>query len=142
MNTAVAAGAVSTGIFAMSSLPMVAKAMRTRDLSSYSLANLVMANVGNLVYAVYVVSLPLGPVWGLHAFNGVVAATMLVGYVRFRSAGRRSNRSGRRDHRHDGAQISRGRTSAPHTWVKRRATPSGLSNHDCGITARTRRLYS
>ena len=76
------AGIASTVIFAGSTLPMLAKAVRTRDLASYSLGNLLMANVGNAVHSVYVFSLPAGPVWLLHSFNEAVAAFMLAWFVR------------------------------------------------------------
>jgi hypothetical protein len=42
----------------------------------------VLANVGNLIYAVYVVSLPLGPVWALHGFHLGATGLMLFWYVR------------------------------------------------------------
>src|SRR6478735_2961404 len=74
----VLAGFASTVIFAGSTLPMLAKAIRTRDLASYSLGNLLMANLGNAVHSVYVFSLPAGPVWLLHGFNETVTAFMLV----------------------------------------------------------------
>ena len=84
------AGIASTPIFAGSTLPMVAKAIRTRDLSSYSLANLVLINVGYAIYSVYVFALPLGPIWGLHIFYLTSSAAMLLGFLRFES--RRSTR--------------------------------------------------
>ena len=68
MDVAVFAGVMSTGLFAMSYLPMLVKAARTKDLSSYSLGNLATTNVGNVVYSVYVFSLPFGPIWFLHGF--------------------------------------------------------------------------
>ena len=64
----VLAGMVSTTLFVGSYLPMLVKAFRTRDLDSYSLGNLVLANVGNAVHSVYVFSLPVGPIWFLHTF--------------------------------------------------------------------------
>ena len=54
------AGAISTMIFVISTLPMLFKAFRTKDLRSYSLGNIATANVGNLVQCVYVLSLPVG----------------------------------------------------------------------------------
>ena len=54
----VVAGAVSSAIFAASSLPMLVKAFRTKDLKSYSLPNIALSNVGNVVHSVYVYSLP------------------------------------------------------------------------------------
>ena len=43
------AGAVSTVIFAGGTLPMLVKAARTKDLSSYSLGNIVLSNLGNVI---------------------------------------------------------------------------------------------
>ena len=87
MDLAVLAGILSTGLFAMSYLPMLVKAARTRDLSSYSLGNLAITNVGNAVHSVYVFSLPLGPIWFLHTFYLVASALMLVWFVRYRRPG-------------------------------------------------------
>jgi len=78
----VLAGSVSTAIFVASTLPMLVKAGRTKDLASYSLGNIVLANIGNLIYAVYVFSLPLGPVWALHGFHLGATGLMLIWYVR------------------------------------------------------------
>lgn len=74
----VLAGMVSTGLFVVSCLPMLVKAFRTRDLTSYSLGNLVLANVGNAVHSVYVFSLPPGPIWFLHGFHLSSTALMLI----------------------------------------------------------------
>ena len=84
----VLAGMVSTCLFVGSYLPMLVKAFRTRDLESYSLGNLVMANVGNAVHSVYVFSLPVGPIWFLHSFYVGSTALMLVWHRLF--TGRRS----------------------------------------------------
>ncbi len=92
MDLAVLAGVLSTGLFAMSYLPMLVKAARTKDLSSYSLGNLAITNAGNAVHSVYVFSLPVGPIWFLHTFYLVASALMLVWFVRFR-AGRHGSRS-------------------------------------------------
>jgi hypothetical protein len=54
------AGAVSSVVFVCSTLPMLVKAARTRDLSSYSLGNILLSNLGNLIHAVYVFHLPAG----------------------------------------------------------------------------------
>jgi hypothetical protein len=94
MDLAVFAGVLSTGLFAMSYLPMLVKAARTRDLSSYSLGNLAITNLGNAVHSLYVFSLPVGPIWFLHSFYLVASALMLIWFVRFR-AGTRANRSSR-----------------------------------------------
>jgi hypothetical protein len=82
-NLPVLAGIVSTVIFASSTLPMLGKALRTRDLGSYSLGNLVLANAGNAVHSVYVFSLPPGPLWLLHSFNQVSTAVMLIWFLRY-----------------------------------------------------------
>ena len=82
-NVPILAGVVSTLIFAASTLPMLVKAYRTRDLSSYSLGNIGLANVGNAVHSVYVFSLPAGPLWVLHAFYLTSTALMLVWFVRY-----------------------------------------------------------
>jgi hypothetical protein len=83
----VIAGIASTIIFAASTLPMLVKAYRTRDLSSYSLGNMLLANVGNVVHSVYVVSLPPGPVWVLHGFYPISPRRMLVWSRRCRARG-------------------------------------------------------
>jgi hypothetical protein len=77
------AGVLATAIFTASTLPMLAKARRTRDLRSYSLANIGLANVGNLVQSVYVLSLPPGPIWALHAFYVLTSALMLGWCLRY-----------------------------------------------------------
>ena len=78
MDIPIVAGTVSTVVFAVSNLPMLRKALRTRDVSSYSLSSLVMINAANLVYSLYVFTLPFGPIWGLHTFYVVSCAVMLV----------------------------------------------------------------
>ena len=82
-NLAVLAGTASTALFIASTLPMLAKTRRTRDLASYSLGNLLLANVGNLVHSVYVLSLPLGPIWALHGFYTATSLTMLAWFLRY-----------------------------------------------------------
>jgi hypothetical protein len=74
---------MSTILFATSALPMVIRAIRTRDLESYSPANLVLANLGNAVHCIYVVHLPPGPIWFLHGFYVVTSALMLLWWLRF-----------------------------------------------------------
>ena len=86
----VVAGAISTTIFALSALPMLVKAARTRDLSSYSLGNILLANAGNLIHSVYVFHLPVGPLWLLHSFYIVSTGLMLFWYLRYRDAAARS----------------------------------------------------
>lgn len=74
---ALLAGTASTTLFVVSYLPMLVRAVRTRDLRSYSRSSLVIANVGNVVQAGYIISLPLGPLWFLHGFYLVSSALML-----------------------------------------------------------------
>ena len=81
------AGATSTAIFVTSNLPMLFKAVKTRDLKSYSLGHLVLSNVGNLIHWVYVASLPYGPIWFLHGFYTLVTAVMLLWYLRYELVG-------------------------------------------------------
>ncbi len=77
------AGIASTVIFALSTVPMLAKARRTRDLSSYSFGNMLLANLGNAVHSVYVFSLPPGPLWVLHSFYLLSTALMLGWFLRY-----------------------------------------------------------
>ena len=86
----VVAGTVSTAIFAASALPMLMKAFRTKDLKSYSLPNIALSNVGNVIHSVYVYSLPPGPIWVLHSFYLVTTALMLLWYLRYELWGSRS----------------------------------------------------
>lgn len=86
MNLPVLAGTVSTVLFAASMLPMLIKAARTRDLTSYSLGNLFLSNVANVVHSVYVFSLPAGPIWLLHSSYVIASALMLVWCLRYRHA--------------------------------------------------------
>jgi uncharacterized protein with PQ loop repeat len=79
----VLAGTLSTIIFVVSTLPMLAKAVRTRDLSSYSLSNILLSNVGNVVHSVYVFNLPAGPAWALHSFYLLATGLMLMWYLRY-----------------------------------------------------------
>ena len=85
----VLAGGVSTIIFAGSVMPMIVKAVQTRDLASYSLGNLLLSNMGNLVHSVYIYSLPAGPIWALHAFYLVTTGFMLAMYLRHEAVGRK-----------------------------------------------------
>ncbi|MGB3171332.1 MAG: hypothetical protein WBB62_18020, partial [Rhodococcus sp. (in: high G+C Gram-positive bacteria)] len=81
MDIPVLAGGVATAVFACSTLPMLAKAWRTKDVASYSPGNIALANIGNLIYLLYVVHLPLGPVLVLHLFHTMTTALMLFWYV-------------------------------------------------------------
>jgi len=79
----IVAGFVSSIMFISSNLPMLYKALRTRNLRSYSLVHIGLANVGNLLHWVYVAGLPPGPVYLLHGFNTVVAVIMLCLYLHY-----------------------------------------------------------
>ena len=83
VDFSIVAGTISTVIFALSTLPMLVKAVRTKDLRSYSLGNISLANVGNLVHSMYVFSLPAGPIWLLHSFYLVTTGMMLSWYLRY-----------------------------------------------------------
>ena len=86
---AILAGTLSTVIFAASVLPMLIKVARTRDLTSYSRGNLVLANMGNAVHSVYVAQLPAGPIWALHAFYVVTSGLMLIWHLHYVGVPRR-----------------------------------------------------
>ena len=79
----VLAGAISTVMFMLGALPMLHKAFRTRDLASYSLGHILMMNAGNVIHAIYVFSLPPGPIWALHGFWLVSTGLMLAWYLRY-----------------------------------------------------------
>jgi len=82
-NLSLIAGIVSSLIFASSHVPMLWKAYKTRDLSSYSWLSIVMINAGNLLHWLYVVSLPFGPVWILHIFYTIASVLLLFMYFRY-----------------------------------------------------------
>ena len=105
MSLPVVAGTISTAIFAVSTLPMLLKAAHTKDLSSYSLGNIVLSNLGNVIHSVYVFHLPVGPAWVLHSFYLVTTALMLFWYLRYaarRDRRQRSPVSPSRHGRHEG----------------------------------------
>ncbi len=79
----VLAGFASSSIFISSNLPMLFKAFKTKNLSSYSMGHLVLGNLGNTVYWLYVISLPVGPVWFLQGFFSLASAMMLFCYLRY-----------------------------------------------------------
>lgn len=84
------AGAIATALFALGTLPMLVKAFRTKNLASYSLGNILLSNVGNLIYSVYVFSLPPGPIWILHSFYLLSTGLMLVWYLKYQGWPHRS----------------------------------------------------
>ena len=96
----VIAGAVSTAIFTASALPMLMKAFRTKDLKSYSLPNIALSNVGNVIHSAYVYSLPPRPHLGaarlLPGHDGtdaaVVPAVRALGFEKHRRGGCKRSR--------------------------------------------------
>jgi hypothetical protein len=107
------AGLTSTVIFAASTLPMLVKAYRSRDLASYSLGNIALANLGNVVHSIYVYSLPPGPIWLLHTFYLVSTALMLGWYLRY-GLGKHAHSAGARMGRSPDAARGRVFLSSPH----------------------------
>ncbi len=79
----VLAGFTSSMIFISSNLPMLFKAFKTKDMSSYSLGHLTLGNLGNAVYWLYVFSLPVGPVWFLQGFFTLASGLMLFCYLHY-----------------------------------------------------------
>jgi uncharacterized protein with PQ loop repeat len=77
------AGSISSLLFISGNIPMLVKAFRTKNLRSYSLSNIILINVGNLVYWLYISNLPLGPIWLLHTFYTLAEVLMLVWYLRY-----------------------------------------------------------
>ncbi len=82
-NLPTIAGFVSTALFALGTLPMLTKAFRTRNLASYSLGNILLSNVGNIIYSIYVFNLPPGPIWFLHSYYLLSTGLMLLWYLRY-----------------------------------------------------------
>lgn len=101
------AGTISTILFAGGNVPMLLKARRTKELGSYSLAQLALNNVGNAVHWLYISQLPFGPLWFLHAFYTVTTALMLGWYLRYRGPVTRRT----------------GRSSQPHVYTRLLVAP-------------------
>lgn len=83
IDLSVIAGTISTIIFACGELPMLLKAFQTKSLRSYSLGNILLANMGNVIHSIYVFHLPPGPIWLLHSFYLISAGLMLIWYLRY-----------------------------------------------------------
>lgn len=83
------AGFISTTLFALGTLPMLIKAFRTRNLASYSLGNLLLNNIGNVIYSIYVFWLPRGPICFLYSFYLLITGLMLVWYLKYEGWPRR-----------------------------------------------------
>lgn len=77
------AGSVSTLLFIAAEIPMLMKAVKTRNLRSYSLSYMILMNIGNVLYWLYVGTLPMGPVWLIHSFYTLTSALMLLWYLRY-----------------------------------------------------------
>jgi succinate dehydrogenase/fumarate reductase cytochrome b subunit len=86
------AGSVSSLIFITGTLNMVVKAWLTKDMESYSISALVLNNLGNLIYWIYVVSLPLGPIYLIHGFYTVTTIFLLVWALLYRHRPETANR--------------------------------------------------
>lgn len=84
MDVQLMAGSLSSIIFVLGTLNMLAKAWRMKDMRSYSGMMLILNNVGNLIYWVYVLSLPMGPIYVLHGFNTIATLFMLVWWMMYR----------------------------------------------------------
>jgi uncharacterized protein with PQ loop repeat len=78
------AGSASSLMFMSGTLSMLIKTWRTHDVDSYSMTSLLLNNVGNLVYWIYVISLPVGPIYILHSFYTIATILMLIWYFLYR----------------------------------------------------------
>lgn len=77
------AGFTSTAMFVTGNLPMLFKAYKTKNLKSYSFGHIALGTLGNLIYWLYIASLPFGPVWILQAFFTLSSLLMLFWYLRY-----------------------------------------------------------
>ena len=77
------AGSISSLLFISSNVPMLLKAFKTKNMRSYSLSNILLNNVGNLIYWLYISSLPIGPIWVMHTFYTATSILMLAWYLRY-----------------------------------------------------------
>ena len=77
-------GFIASILFVSSNLPMLLKAYCTKDLKSYSPYHLAASNIGNVLFWVYVLDLPNGPIQALHAFNTISAGLMIFWYFLYK----------------------------------------------------------
>ena len=84
MDIQIIAGSTSSMIFIMGTFSMLVKAQRTKDMESYSLSMLLCNNIGNVIYWLYILSLPFGPIYFLHGFYTLSTLLMLVWYLMYR----------------------------------------------------------
>jgi len=75
------AGSLSSLLFVTSVFPMLLKVYQSHDMHSYTLGNIVLNNVANVVHWLYILSLPVGPIWLLHSFYTVTTLLLLVAYL-------------------------------------------------------------
>ena len=85
----IVAGSISSLLFISANIPMLVKAYKTKNLRSYSLGNIALINVGNVLYWLYISNFPPGPIWLLHSFYTLSSAVMLVWYLRYERSWRR-----------------------------------------------------
>lgn len=125
-NLPAIAGYSSTGLFARATLPMLAKAVRSRNLASYSLGNILLNNTGNVIHSIYVFQLPQGPIWILHSYNLLSTALMLVWYLRYEGWPQQW-RPGGENAKHG---------SCHHSVARRRREPDRYDRHRPGFKER------
>ena len=121
---------------------MLIKAVRTKELSSYSRGNLVLANAGNAVHSFYVFQLPPGPIWALHTFYVVTSGLMLFWHLRYvrhssRQDGSQPFTGGSHDDRARRDSDHRSRTGRPRDGLSPTATWTTL--RDLGREPKSRR---
>jgi uncharacterized protein with PQ loop repeat len=107
------AGSAAAAIFMISQLPMLIKARRTKNLTSYSFTNIGLANFGNVLYAVYVLQVPVGPVWVTHGFNLTASGLMLLWYLRYGSRPQSRARSAAVSEREESSGVRRAANVQP-----------------------------
>ena len=64
---------------------MLVKAFRTKYLGSYSFGNVLMSNDGNLIYSIYVVDVPSGPIWFSQGYNWLSTGLPLIWYLKHKA---------------------------------------------------------
>lgn len=79
------AGTIASLIYIVSAIPALTKLYRTRSVDSYSRASLWMLNVGNVLQWLYVLSLPVGPLYALHAWSTLSTALLLIWCHQYRT---------------------------------------------------------
>jgi len=79
------AGSLSSLIFISGTSSMLWKGWKTRDMASYSVSGLALNTFGNLMNWLYVLSLPVGPIYLLHGFHTIATGFMLIGSVIYRN---------------------------------------------------------